>query len=178
MSVKTDHRGVGDYVIKDSGKRQEFETGAVRDTQENKGRFDLLPMFALMDLAKHFQAGCQKYGDRNWEKGIPISRFVDSGMRHLTEFTVGMRDENHLIAAIWNLFCAYDTKQRIERGLLPESLDDLPYPLADKVSVTEQDTQSSDEQSPPPEQGVTPAWLLHHWLKKVSPSRTRCDGYY
>ena len=30
--------------IKDSGERREFETGAVRDIQEGKGRCDLLPL--------------------------------------------------------------------------------------------------------------------------------------
>ena len=29
--------------IKDSGERREFDTGAVRDIQEGKGRMDLLP---------------------------------------------------------------------------------------------------------------------------------------
>lgn len=33
--------------IKDSGAREEFETGAVRDTQEGKGRCDLLPLDCL-----------------------------------------------------------------------------------------------------------------------------------
>ena len=31
-------------MIKDSGERREFETGAVRDIQEGKGRCDLLPL--------------------------------------------------------------------------------------------------------------------------------------
>lgn len=31
-------------MIKDSGKRRKFETGAVRDIQEGKGRCDLLPL--------------------------------------------------------------------------------------------------------------------------------------
>ena len=30
-------------MIKDSGERTKFETGAVRDMHEDKGRFDLLP---------------------------------------------------------------------------------------------------------------------------------------
>lgn len=30
--------------IKDSGERREFETGAVRDIQDGKGRCDLLPL--------------------------------------------------------------------------------------------------------------------------------------
>ena len=34
-------------TIKDSGQRREFETGAVRDISEGKGRFDLLPLDVL-----------------------------------------------------------------------------------------------------------------------------------
>ena len=54
--------------IQDSGNRREFETGAVRDMQEGKGRCDLLPAAAILRLARHFENGCKKYGDRNWEK--------------------------------------------------------------------------------------------------------------
>ncbi len=49
-----------DYKIKDSGKRREFGTGAVRDIIQNKGRFDLLPWATIRALAIHFQKGCQK----------------------------------------------------------------------------------------------------------------------
>ena len=35
-----------------------------------KGRCDLLPPNALLRLARHFENGSKKYGDRNWEKGI------------------------------------------------------------------------------------------------------------
>ena len=38
-------------MIKDSGERREFETGAVRDMAEGKGRFDLMP---LCEVAKLF----------------------------------------------------------------------------------------------------------------------------
>ena len=34
-------------TIKDSGERRQFETGAVRDISEGKGRFDLLPLDVL-----------------------------------------------------------------------------------------------------------------------------------
>lgn len=37
-------------MIKDSGERREFETGAVRDMSEGKGRFDLMPMDVLATL--------------------------------------------------------------------------------------------------------------------------------
>lgn len=90
-------------VIADSGDRTQFSTGAVRDMHEGKGRFDLLPMCVLLRLARHYENGCLKYGDRNWEKGIPCHSFADSAMRHLVKYMDGWRDEDHLIAAIWNL---------------------------------------------------------------------------
>lgn len=37
-------------MIKDSGNRREFESGAVRDMQEGKGRCDLLPMEVAADI--------------------------------------------------------------------------------------------------------------------------------
>lgn len=115
-----------DYKIKDSGTRRKFGTGAVRDIQAIKGRFDLLPPRAIQALAIHYQKGCKKYGERNWELGIPLSRYADSGLRHAFQFLQGLEDENHLIAAIWNLMCLYETKQRIKEGILPSELDDLP----------------------------------------------------
>lgn len=114
------------YEIKDSGKRQKFETGARRDLRVNKGRFDLLPPAAIRALAIHFEKGAIKYGDRNWEKGIPVARFLDSAMRHAYQFLEGRDDENHLVSALWNIACAYETIIRIQRGELPEALYDLP----------------------------------------------------
>ena len=90
-------------VIQDSGDRTEFSTGAVRDLHEGKGRFDLLPMCVLLRLARHYEKGAQKYEERNWEKGIPAHSFADSAFRHLVKYLDGYTDEDHLIAAIWNL---------------------------------------------------------------------------
>ena len=113
-------------MIKDSGQRSEFDTGAVRDIQSGKGRFDLLPWETIRALAVHYEKGCEKYGDRNWEKGIPIHAFFSSAGRHLAESIDGLNDENHLIAAIWNLCCAYQTILWIQEGKLPKALYDLP----------------------------------------------------
>ena len=89
--------------IKDSGKRTEFASGAVRDMHDGKGRFDLLPMCVLLRLAQHYEKGAIKYAERNWEKGIPAHSFADSAFRHLVKYLDGCTDEDHLIAAIWNL---------------------------------------------------------------------------
>lgn len=113
-------------TIKDSGKRQQFETGSRRDTRENKGRFDLLPARAIARLARHFEGGAVKYGDRNWEKGQPLSRYMDSALRHSFKYLGGATDEDHLVAAAWNLLCLADTEMRIKEGLLPKELNDIP----------------------------------------------------
>jgi hypothetical protein len=86
----------------------------------------LIPPKTLRALAIHYEAGANKYEERNWEKGIPISRFLDSSMRHLLQFEDGCQDENHLIASLWNLICMYDTILRIQEGILPKELYDLP----------------------------------------------------
>lgn len=90
-------------MIKDSGDRTQFDSGAVRDMHTGKGRYDLLPWCVIDRLAKHYEAGALKYSDRNWEKGIPAHSFADSAMRHFCKYMDGWDDEDHLIAAIWNL---------------------------------------------------------------------------
>jgi len=112
--------------IEDSGERQEFATGSVRDTATGKGRFDLISPTALRRLARHYENGACKYGARNWEKGQPLSRFIDSAIRHLYNFLEGGRDEDHLAAAAWNALAAIHTETMIERGRLPAELNDLP----------------------------------------------------
>lgn len=114
-----------DYTIKDSGERTEFETGAVRDLRGGKGRFDLIPWSVIRAIAIHFEKGAVKYGDNNWRKGIPLSKFLDSAARHLGQLIEGQDDENHAVSAIWNLICFYETKLRIQNGELPENLDDM-----------------------------------------------------
>ena len=132
------------YMLEDSGDRRKFSTGAVRDCGEGKGRFDLIPPFALTALALHYERGSLKYGDRNWLKGIPISKFIDSCIRHLIRYMKGGREEPHLVAAMWNIVGAVETLERIELGLLPVTLDDLPYPLLQKRSFVELNEASRD----------------------------------
>ena len=114
------------FTIKDSGQRQQFNTGAVRDTSEGKGRYDLLPAYALQRLAVHFENGAKKYDAENWRKGIPLRRFMDSGLRHALKYLEGQRDEDHMAAAAWNFLCLIETEEMIRRGILPKELNNLP----------------------------------------------------
>ncbi len=112
--------------ILDSGQREQFATGSRRDSRVGKGRYDLLPTRAMRRLARHFEAGALKYSPRNWEKGQPLSRFMDWALRHAFSYLEGRRDEDHLAAAIWNLMALADTEARIAEGALPKNLNDLP----------------------------------------------------
>jgi len=113
--------------IKDSGSRSDFGTGAVRDCPEGKGRMDLLPFRALIEVSKVYEEGAKKYDAHNWRKGIPLSRYVDSALRHLGKWMIGWRDEPHLAMAVWNLLGAMETQGMLEEGIMSEDMNDLPY---------------------------------------------------
>lgn len=118
--------------MKDSGKRDTYEGGAVRDCRKGKGRYDLITPIALKRLAIVYEQGAEGKGERNWEDGIPLSRFWDSASRHLNQFKEGYRDEDHLAQALWNICGLIHTQTMIDRGLLPEKLDDLPDYLSEE----------------------------------------------
>jgi hypothetical protein len=151
-------------MLKDSGKRREFDTGAVRDIAEGKGRCDLLPLrlisdrldnnvftfieeyirdgdvhslwfaidsfiekqgtdiiTAILEVSKHYEEGAKKYTERNWEKGIPLHCFIDSGVRHYLKTLRGDNDEPHDRAFVWNMLGAIWTHTN-----KPELID-LPW---------------------------------------------------
>lgn len=90
------------FVTKDSGQREEFGNGSVRDTEEGKPRYDLISPIASKRRAELMARGAEKYGDRNWEKGQPASRFLSSLMRHVEMYRLGDRTEDHLAAIGYN----------------------------------------------------------------------------
>lgn len=144
-----DGEKVTEKVIKDSGNRRAFESGAVRDIQEGKGRCDLLPLEVVsrmlnsrtirqvadfvrtqntefliaslnafiyesgfkglpdlfLEVSKHFEEGAKKYGEYNWQKGIPTQSYIDSAIRHLLKYKAGWDDEPHDRAFAWNIIC-------------------------------------------------------------------------
>ena len=100
-------------MIKDSGDRRQFYDAdgkpmGVRDMHDGKGRMDLLPWAAIIEVSKHCEAGAKKYGEHNVDKGIPTSSLCDSAARHLAKYLDGQTDENHLVAAAWNLLWALE----------------------------------------------------------------------
>lgn len=148
-------------MIKDSGDRREYRSGAVRDMEDGKGRCDLLPLNVaamilqdgtilqliaefqrsedtrflyealdifrnscdwddstmLLEVSKHMEEGAKKYGERNWEKGLPVDCYIDSAVRHYLKWRRGDNDEPHDRAFCWNVMCCIWTiMHKSEKG--------------------------------------------------------------
>lgn len=88
--------------MQSSGEIREFVTGAVRDSAEGKPAMELLPWELLMRVAKLYGEGASKYGANNWRRGQPQDACLGSLQRHLTKYQLGMTDEDHLSAVIFN----------------------------------------------------------------------------
>jgi len=113
------------FQVKDSGQREAFETGALRDTQDDKPRYDLIPIIALKRIANLYAKGAKKYGERNFEKGIPSSRYIASLMRHLFQYLEGDKEEDHAAAVCFNILGIMYNEEAIRRDLLPQEIHDL-----------------------------------------------------
>lgn len=105
---------------------EKFQTGSHRDSRKGKGRFDLVPFEGIRRVALRYEYGADHYGDRNWEKGQPLSRMLDSALRHLMQALDGQDDEDHLAAVAWNSLGVMHIQREIQAGRLPAELDDLP----------------------------------------------------
>lgn len=116
------------YITKGSnGKVDEDITGAKRDNQDDKERYDLLPLHALKRDAALYKRGAEKYGDRNWEKGQRVSRTLASLWRHLVAYQMGERTEDHLAAIRFNAASIIHVEEEVEAGRLPSELLDLDF---------------------------------------------------
>jgi hypothetical protein len=114
------------YITKDSGKREEYDSGMVRDTQEGKPRYDLLVPDGvpyehqfLTRVAGLLARGAEKYSDRNWEKAsgsAELARFKSSALRHLMQWITDERDEDHAAAVVFNLLAYESIKWKMENG--------------------------------------------------------------
>jgi hypothetical protein len=111
------------WETKDSGKRQDYESGMRRDVQEGKPRFDLCmaPVAYEEQLLTRWAAlmarGAEKYGERNWQLADSQEehdRFVASGLRHMMQYATGERDEDHAAAVLFNLMAAEYLKSKLK----------------------------------------------------------------
>jgi len=117
----------GIFTIKDSGERQQFESGMVRDTAEGKTDYTSVyfgPMFKRW--AVHLTKGREKYPDTepgipNWTLGSGIAEWIrarQSFLRHQEAWLAGHKDEDHAAAMYFNI----NLKENVEKKMSPEEL--------------------------------------------------------
>lgn len=103
------------FIVKDSGQRQEFDSGMVRDVADDKIDYTLVldgPMFKRW--AVHLTKGAKKYAKRNWMKAAgqaELDRFKESALRHFIAWYYGEQDEDHAAAVMFNINGAEYTKE-------------------------------------------------------------------
>lgn len=106
VNVLLDPEGAG-FTIKDSGKRAEYSSGMVRDTDEGKVKWTLIFDGPMMErYAVHLTKGLGKYGRGNWLLACTPEeeeRYVESAVRHMVQWLRGDRDEDHAAAVIFNI---------------------------------------------------------------------------
>lgn len=134
-------KAMGEYLTKDSGKRDHFDSGMVRDTQKGKARFDLMfPVDVPYDqqmitrFAKLLARGAEKYGDRNWEKGDSdkeIARARSSALRHMMQWACGETDEDHAAAVMFNIMMVETVSFRLAGKMQKEDLVFVSPPNCD-----------------------------------------------
>lgn len=112
------------YITKDSGKRQQFDSGGQRDTQEGKPRFDLLfPKGVpyedqlITRWAYLMGRGAEKYTERNWELfdgQEELDRAKSSALRHLMQLIHEVDDEeDHAAAVMFNVLVIENIKRKL-----------------------------------------------------------------
>jgi hypothetical protein len=105
------------FETKDSGKREEFETGMVRDTQDDKPRYDLVDRAFLKRWAELMARGAKKYGEDNWRRAatdVELRRFESSATRHLFQWLEGDASEDHAAAIAFNVAGAEMVKEKLK----------------------------------------------------------------
>ena len=111
-----------EFQVKDSGKRQEFDSGMVRDTEEGKVNYTRIFDGVMADRwATHLTLAEPKYPDV--EVGVPNwtlakteeerERFRVSAARHFRQWLAGETDEDHAAALIFNIDGAETTARVI-----------------------------------------------------------------
>ncbi len=107
----------GGFAIKDSGEREEYESGMVRDAEKDKVDYTYtLPGPMLDRWAIHLMRGAEKYERDNWllgEGDEEYHRARRSAARHMIQWLRGETDEDHAAAVFFNLNAAEYFKTRV-----------------------------------------------------------------
>jgi len=109
---------MSNFVVKDSGIREEYPSGMRRDTQKGKPDFTLIHIPFLRRFAMHLTRGAEKYGEGNWmlaNSPQELARFRKSAFRHFIQWLDEEENEDHMAAVCFNLMAAEYVKDRLEK---------------------------------------------------------------
>lgn len=67
---------------------EELKAGGTR-ADKGKPRIDLIPAEVILEIAKIYTHGAEKYRPHNWSEGMDYSRMYSSLQRHLLKFWAG-----------------------------------------------------------------------------------------
>jgi hypothetical protein len=93
------------------GTTAKFGTGAVRSSDVEQFRYDLVSPIGLREVARACAEGAEKYGDWNWEKGMPVHDLLNHVIAHIYKFLGGDRSEPHLGHAAWGMLAAIHSQE-------------------------------------------------------------------
>lgn len=93
-------------------KTRKFESGAIRDTEDNKEDYiETISWTAFKRYAQYMTGKKAKYGSGNFKKGIPSDSYERSMMRHIQKYLSNKyengdveKEEDHLSAILFNVF--------------------------------------------------------------------------
>jgi hypothetical protein len=94
-------------------ERTVFPTGAVRSSDADAVRFDLISPVGLRRLAAVYAEGAKEYGVDNWRKGMPFSDLTNHGLNHMNKEMAGDRSEDHLAKLAWMAFTMMDLQENM-----------------------------------------------------------------
>lgn len=110
------------FEVKDSGAREHFESGMVRDTAAGKVNYlKVLDGPMLERWAAHLTKGAVKYPDikigvANWTLAsgeAELQRAKESAIRHFIQYLRGDTDEDHAAALFFNVNLAEYVKGKL-----------------------------------------------------------------
>jgi len=88
-----------------------FDSGAVRSSDADATAYSLITPIGLRRVAAAYAEGAAKYGDANWELGMPVREFIEHAVRHAYLYLAGDRSEDHLGHAAWNFMGACHSEE-------------------------------------------------------------------
>lgn len=89
-----------------------FESGSQRDSDTNKPLTTALTAYARLRYGYHLRKGSNNYGKDNWKLGQPSEALLESLDRHLAQYLLGDRSEDHLSAIMFGVVMLMQNEEK------------------------------------------------------------------